>query len=186
MTTVTILPAVETPQLVVREFELLDWEAFSDYMMSPSYQRFIALRFRTEAEVKAFVSRTVARQGDERRNVFHLAAEGLQEGRAIGDGFIIMQRRGIAEIGWGVGPEYWGRGLGTEIGRALLGLAFERLHASRVWAKIMSANGASLKLARRIGMRHIENHPGYPQGGGRFGPVDVFSMTEECYFDLPY
>jgi RimJ/RimL family protein N-acetyltransferase len=186
MKTLTWLPAVETPQLILREIEVLDWEAFGDYMMLPSYHRFIALRFRSQDEVKAFVTRTVARQGDERRNVFHLAAEGLREGRALGDGFIIVQRNRVMEIGWGVHPEHWGRGLGTEIGRALLALAFERLDAARVWAKVMSANGGSLNVARRIGMQHIEAHPDYPAGGGRFEPVDIFSMQSEAYFELPY
>lgn len=186
MTLLTTLPAVESPQLVLREIELDDWEAFSDFMMSPSYHRYIALRFRTDDEIRAFVTRTVARQGDERRHVFHLAAEGLSEGRAIGDGFIIMQRRAVAEIGWGVHPDHWGRGLGTEIGRALLGLAFERLGAKRVWAKVMSANTASVKLARAIGMRLVHSHPDYPSGGGKFEPVDIFALNSAAYFDLPY
>ncbi len=186
MTTITRLPALETPQLILREIEVNDWEAFGEYMMLPSYHRFIALRFRTEDEVKAFVNRTVARQGDERRNVFHLAAEGLREGRALGDGFIIVQRKGLVEIGWGVDPEHWGRRIGTEIGRALLALAFERLNAKRVWAKIMTANGASLKVAEHIGMKHAENHPDYPAGSGRFEPVDIFALTAEAYYELPY
>lgn len=186
MTTLTILPAVETPQLVIREFEHHDWEAFSEFMMAPGYQRHITMRLRNEDEVKAFVHRTVARQGDDRRHVYHLAAEGLREGRALGDGFIIRQKNRVSEIGWGVHPDHWGRGLGTEIGRALISLAIERMGAPRVWAKIMSANAPSLKLARRIGLRHLETNPHYPAGGGRFEPVDIFSLTSDAYYDLPY
>jgi RimJ/RimL family protein N-acetyltransferase len=186
MTLLAILPAVETPQLVLREIEVNDWEAFCDFMLLPSYHRYIALRFRTDDEIKAFVTRTVARQGDERRHVFHLAAEGLREGRALGDGFIIMQRNRIAEIGWGVHPDHWGRGLGTEIGRALMGLAFERLNAKRVWGKVMTANRPSLQVARHIGLQHVESHKNYPAGGGRFEPVDILALSAEAYFDLPY
>jgi RimJ/RimL family protein N-acetyltransferase len=186
MTTLSAMPAIETPHLVVREFELHDWEAFGDFMMHPGYLRHITMRFRSDDEIRAFVTRTVARQGDERRNVFHLAAEGLKEGRAIGDGFIIMQRKGVAEIGWGVHPQYWGRGLGTEIGRALMGLAFERLKADRVWAKVMTANAASRKLATRIGLRHAQSHADFPAGNGRFEPVDIFALNSEGYYDLPY
>lgn len=186
MTILTTLPAIETPQLILREIEVNDWEGFGDYMTSPSYHRHIALRFRTQDEVKAFVTRTVARQGDERRHVFHLAAEGLREGRAIGDGFLIVQRKSVVEVGWGVHPDFWGQGVGTELGRALLALAFERLKAERVWAKIMSANGASLQVARRIGMMPSQHLDDYPAGGGQFEPVDIYAMTAEAYFDLPY
>jgi ribosomal-protein-alanine N-acetyltransferase len=186
MTILTTLPAVETPSLILREIAGRDWRAFMTFMTGTAYQRHIALKLRNEAEIKAFVARQVARQGDERRNVFHLAAEGKDKRVAVGDGFIILGRNGLAEIGWGVSPDHWHRGLGTEIGRALLGLAFERVSAARVWAKVMSGNGASLKLARRIGLKHERSYPDYPAGQGKFTAVEIFALRAEDYFDAPY
>ena len=63
MRTLTWLPAVETKNLIVREIEPRDWRAFVSFMLVPSYQRHIAMRFKDEDEVKAFVTRTVARAG---------------------------------------------------------------------------------------------------------------------------
>ena len=186
MRTLTSLPAVETPQLVLREIELRDTTAFTGFMTQEAYQRHIAMRLANEAEVRAFVIRSVARQGDERRNVFHLAAEEKSSGEAVGDGFIIVQRPKLLEIGWGVHPAMWSTGLGTEIGRALLGLCFERLKAERVWCKAMAANVASGRIAKRIGMRHFQSHPDYPAGGGRSTPVDIFALQAPEYFDLAY
>jgi [ribosomal protein S5]-alanine N-acetyltransferase len=186
MTILATLPAVETPSLILREIAGRDWRAFSSFMIGSAYQRHIALRLRTEAEVKAFVARQVARQGDERRNVFHLAAEDKEKRIAVGDGFIILGRNGLAEIGWGVSPDCWRRGFGTEIGRALLGLAFERVSASRVWAKVMSANEASLRLSLRIGLKHDRSHPDYPAGHGKFAAVEIFALSAADYFDAPY
>lgn len=77
-------------------------------------------------------------------------------------------------------------GLGTEIGRALLGLAFERLRAERVWCKVMVPNSASARLARRIGMKHLRSHPDYQAGHGRHTPVEFYTMAVEDYFDLTY
>ena len=186
MTTLTSLPAVETQQLVVREIELRDAQAFAGFMTQESYQRHIAMRLKDNTEVKAFVTRTVARQGDDRRNVFHLAAEEKLSGEAVGDGFIIVQHKRVVEIGWGVHPAMWGLRIGTEIGRALLGLAFERIKAERVWCKTMQANIASERLARRIGLRHVQSHAGYPAGGGRVEPVHIFALTAPEYFELAY
>ena len=186
MTTLAILPAVETPSLIVREIEVRDAEPFAGFMTQDAYQRHIAMRLADEAEVKAFVLRSVARQGDERRNVFHLAAEEKISAEAVGDGFIIKQRPKTLEIGWGVHPAMWQMGLGTEIGQALLGLAFERLKAERVWCKVMSANTASARIARRIGMNHLQSHPDYPAGGGRHGPVEFYAMSADDYFDRGY
>jgi RimJ/RimL family protein N-acetyltransferase len=186
MSLVTVLPAVETPQLIVREIEPRDAETFARFMTQGTYQRHIAMRLKDAAEVKAFVVRSVARQGDERRNVFHLAAEEKFSGEAVGDGFIIVQRPKLFEIGWGVHPAMWRMGLGTEIGRALLGLAFERMGAQRLWCKVFSANVASARLARRIGLRHVRSHPDYPAGGGRFAAVEIFALGASEYFDLAY
>lgn len=186
MSTLTILPAVETPQLVLREIEMRDAKPFAGFMTQEEYQRHIALRLANEAEVKAFVTRSVARQGDDRRNVFHLASEEKLSGEAVGDGFLILQRPGLIEIGWGVHPALWSMGFGTEIGQALLGLAFERLKAERVWCKVMTANAASIRIARRIGMRHVQSHSDYPAGGGRFAAVDIFAIILPEYFDLSY
>src|SRR4051812_33248217 len=107
MKTLAILPAIETPQLMLREIEPRDARNFARFMMQPAYQRFIAMQLKNEAEVKAFVTRQVARQGDERRNVYHLAAEEKLSGEAIGDGFIITQKEEGAEVGWGVHPAMW-------------------------------------------------------------------------------
>jgi RimJ/RimL family protein N-acetyltransferase len=186
MTLLTRLPAVETHSLILREIESRDADAFCGFMMQDTYQRHIAMRLSNEAEVKAFVNRSVSRQGDERRNVFHLAAEEKLSGEAIGDGFLIAQRPGTVEIGWGLHPAMWRMGLGTEIGRALLGLAFERLRAERVWCKVMVPNSASARLARRIGMKHLRSHPDYQAGHGRHTPVEFYTMAVEDYFDLTY
>ena len=135
MTLLTRLPAVETQSLMLREIEPRDTEAFCGFMMQDSYQRHIAMRLSSEAEVKAFVNRSVARQGDDRRNVFHLAAEEKMSSEAIGDGFLIVQRPRTLEIGWGLHPAMWRMGLGTEIGCA-------------VWASPSSGSRRSASGAR--------------------------------------
>jgi len=186
MSTITRLPAVETPSLVLREIELRDSLTFSSFMTQEAYQRHIAVRLASEQEVRAFVTRAVARQGDERRTVFHLAAEEKLSGEAIGDGFLILQRPRTIEIGWGLHPAMWRMGLGTEIGEALLGLAFERLKAENVWCKVMGGNEASARLARRIGLRHLKSHPDYPTAPGHHGLVEFYAMSDSDYFDLSY
>ena len=107
MKTLTVLPPVETPALIVREMELSDAPALTGFMADPRYQRHIAVRFRDADEVKAFVARTVARQGDSRRQVYHLTAAEKDGGTPVGDGFLIRGRDGRVEIGWGVARQHW-------------------------------------------------------------------------------
>lgn len=186
MRTVTRLPAVETRSLILREIELRDAQSFANFMLQEDYQRFIAARLANLAEVRAFVSRAVARQGDERRSAFHLAAEEKHSGEAIGDGFLIRQQPRNVEIGWGLHPAMWRMGLGREIGAALLGLAFERLGADTVWSKVMGGNAASARLAQTIGMRRTRAVTDYAIAPGVTGRVDVFTMTAARYFERSY
>ena len=186
MTTVKAMTALETPHLVLREIMGHDAEELAAFMTQPRYQKHIAHRLRDGAMVKDFVRRQLAAQADSRRHVFHLAAEEKFSGDVVGEGFIIQHGDGSHEIGWGVHPAMWSMGLGTEIGHALLGVAFERLSARRVWSKVMTANEASAKLARRIGMALVTSHDSYSLGNGQVGPVDIYALTAHDYFDLPY
>jgi [ribosomal protein S5]-alanine N-acetyltransferase len=186
MGTVLAIRAVETAHLILREIERKDTPEFAGYMTQPRYQRHITHRLRNETMVKDFVARQVAAQNDIRRQVYHLAAEEKSSGEVVGDGFIISHGTGSYEIGWGVHPAMWSMGLGTEIGRALLAVGFERLKAQSLWCKVMSENSASGKLARRIGMESKVNGEDYPLGQGQTVPVDIYVITAATYFELPY
>ena len=58
------------------------------------------------------------------------------------------------EIGWHVARRHWGRGIATEMGRALLVRAFETLELEVVHAVVEPPNVRSQNVARKIGMRH--------------------------------
>jgi [ribosomal protein S5]-alanine N-acetyltransferase len=186
MTALKAMAEIETPHLVLREIERDDADELAAFMTQPRYQRHIAHRLRDGAMVNDFVSRQVAARADSRRHVFHLAAEEKMSGDVVGEGFIINHGNGCFEIGWGVHPAMWAMGLGTEIGRALLGVSFERLKARDVWCKVMDGNTASAKLARRNGMKHMASHQDHPTTPGQRGPVHVFNLSVADYFDMPY
>ncbi len=186
MSTLTVLPALETPHLLMRELTTADAKDFSLFMTQPRYQRFIAHRLHNETEVAAFVGRHIVGQSETRRNVYHLAAEEKHSGEAVGDGFLIDHGGQHFEIGWGLHPALWRMGFGKEIGRAMLAIGFEHLKAKSIFCKVMRPNVASQRLAIRIGMLPGKTTETYPVGQGRMETVDHFSLTEEGYFNAPY
>jgi ribosomal-protein-alanine N-acetyltransferase len=186
MPTLIRLPAVDTRALILREVEHRDVRGFARYMIRPDYQLFIASRQRSEAEVRAFVSRCLIEQRSLTRKVFHVAAESKRSGATIGDGFLIMRAGQQAEIGWGVAPQHWRQGLGTEIARALAALAVERLGAEQVWCKVMTPNRASLRVAEKSGFTYSRTVAAYETGRGQHTDVKVFEMTRPAYFEAPY
>lgn len=179
------LPALETPRLLVREVAAGDWKPFARYMTDREYQRHIAVRFASPGQVRDHVLRAVARRTAD--GLWSLAFAGeLKHSRVvIADGFIHRARKS-AEIGWGLDPSHWRRGLGRELVTALLAFAFEHLDCERVWCKVMAGNAASLSLAKRAGLKWAKSSADYPVGGGRSESVQFFAMSRESYLDLPY
>ena len=59
------------------------------------------------------------------------------------------------EVGWHVHPDFWRRGIATELARALLERGFTRTGEQVLHAVIDAGNGASRSVARRAGMHHL-------------------------------
>ena len=80
---------------------------------------------------------------------------------------------GTAEIGWWLNPEYWGRGITTAAAMAMVDVFFGSRGLMRLWAPVMGGNGASARVAEKIGMRREGVAPStYLKGGVRYDQVN--------------
>lgn len=189
MATITLLPEIVTPSLIVREMTMADSAALAAYMIDPRYRRYLDLprsAFRNEHGPLRLVVSACADQRSPLRRHFLLAAEARDTGRVIGDGFIALTRNGTAEIGWGVDPRQWGRGLGLEIARAMTALAIERLKAPAAVCKVMAPNIPSRRVAELAGFAAMRPIPAFRTGDGRVLEVLRFRLECDRYFDQPY
>ena len=59
------------------------------------------------------------------------------------------------EIGWHLGRFAWGKGYATEAGRAGIRYGFANLGLETIYALTLPENTRSMKVCRRIGMRHL-------------------------------
>jgi RimJ/RimL family protein N-acetyltransferase len=67
-----------------------------------------------------------------------------------------MEPSGEIEIGWHLGREYWGMGYASEAARAVVEYGFRVNPAiPRLLALVYSANVASQKVAKNVGMEHL-------------------------------
>lgn len=85
------------------------------------------------------------------------AAELREDGRLIG--FVglappafLPEVMPTVEVGWRLDPDWWGRGLATEAGRAALAFGFERLGLTEVVSIYEPENVASGRVMERLGM----------------------------------
>ena len=59
-----------------------------------------------------------------------------------------------AEIGYWIGTEYWGMGICTEAGMAVLKRGFETLGLHRIYAGHFGSNPASGRVLQKLGMKY--------------------------------
>ena len=92
-----------------------------------------------DAVSKAVIGRAILR---------HLDVEGVDE----------------IEVGYGFMPEYWGRGLATEVARACVRVGFERLGVETLVAITTPENLASQHVMRKAGLVYERDilHSGVP------------------------
>ena len=75
-------------------------------------------------------------------------------GEAIGAAGIILKDdvyRDNGEIGYWIGQDYWGKGIGTWVVKELVKIAFEDLKLHRVYAEVFEKNIASAHILEKNG-----------------------------------
>jgi ribosomal-protein-alanine N-acetyltransferase len=75
---------------------------------------------------------------------------------------------GCVEIGYSMVPSYQGRGIATEMVRALCGWALRQPGVSGIEAETTRANAASIRVLEKAGFMRIEPGPGVPGDSVRF------------------
>ena len=166
---------IETARLALRPLTLDDVDALADLYQDPDVRRYFPEgtlnREETRDEVAWIIDVYYARFG------FGLWATILKEtGELIGrcgllpwtavpepDGGLRIQHvaerppepegsRLEVELAYLLAKEHWGKGLGTEAARAVVGFASERLHLPRLICLFDPENVASRRVAEKVGM----------------------------------
>lgn len=186
MSTELLLPQVTMPGLGFREWKTGDAAALARFMTRPEYNRWLAIKLQSVAEIEVMLKRHLARQKTRGRRHFRLCAVDAGTGELVADGFIWLLGGGAAEIGWGVDPTVWNTGCGTMMGEVLCAMAVERLDATEVWCKVMSPNLASARIARKLGFSMQRTVMPGSTGLDRSHDVEIFRLLGEEYFERGY
>lgn len=131
---------------------------FTEYTGSEEASRFLprgahATQARTEAVIDAWGERNWA-TGD--RFVWSIISR--TEQRPIGL-FLMFKVIDGAEIHYGLGPAFWGRGLATEAGLAIMDWVARRSELSGVHTICAAAHDASCRVLEKIGLRRDQLVP---------------------------
>ncbi|MBS0615745.1 MAG: GNAT family N-acetyltransferase [Verrucomicrobia bacterium] len=164
---------LQTTRLVLREFNLNDFEAFAHIVADPEVMRFSLFGpMNKEKALQYFQQRIL---GHYHNHGFGLWAI-IFENQAIGFAGLISQeidREKKIELGYRLLPQYWGKGLATEACQGILKYAFENCKFKEIISIVEPTNVRSLRVAERVGMTLWKNttYHGTAVGIYRIGPL---------------
>ncbi|CCM75070.1 GNAT family N-acetyltransferase [Rhizobium mesoamericanum] len=158
----TNIPTIETARLLLRPHTVDDFSDYATMWSDEAVVRFIGGVPSTREQTWARMLRVAGMW--HHMGFGFLAIEEKQSGRFIGEaGFLDMKRdmhpvstEGTLETGWGLMPFAQGHGYASEALTALIAWAQERFPAKPMTCIIDPENGASLRLARKLGFHEVQ------------------------------
>jgi ribosomal-protein-alanine N-acetyltransferase len=106
--------------------------------------------FRTRTLKKTLADWLDRVSNDSKVTRFAIDVNGILAG-GIGIQPLTGEHTGVADFGYWLGYDFWGRGIATSAARALVPYAFETLGTRRLEAPIMAANVASGRVLEKAG-----------------------------------
>jgi len=92
-----------------------------------------------------------------------------------------MHSGGIAEIGYLILPEYWGKGYGTLIAKELINVCFNRLNLHKVTASCNIDNIGSWKIMEKVGMKKEGTFEAQRFKNGKFVNELKYGLVNEAF-----
>lgn len=145
-------PVLQTPRLRLRRTHADDADALYAIHSDPQVMRYWSSPAWTERQQAVEKLTDIERQLAE-MDVYVWGIALRNSDLLIGSTalFALQREQGRAEIGYSLGSQYQGMGLGQEALRAVLGFAFDTLDLRRIEADIDPRNLPSMKLVERLG-----------------------------------
>ncbi|MGD6941450.1 GNAT family N-acetyltransferase [Cytobacillus gottheilii] len=143
---------IKTSRLLIRHFDLKDWQAVYEYTSDRQVMKYIPEGVFTEEDVKAFINKNTAAEAK------YFPVVLIEKDLLIGH-MVFHQYFGehTYEIGWVFNPKYYSKGYASEAAKALLDYGFGKMKLHRMIATCQPENIASYRVMEKIGMRR-EGH----------------------------
>lgn len=145
----------ETKRVKIREFEQSDVFAIKEYGQNEAVYRYTDWGPNTEESSKEFVACNIKNQNKEERDSYELIIENKEDEAFMGVCGLCITSKSNREawISYGFKEEYWGKGYGTEVAKAMLDFGFRTLKLHRIFAICHVENKGSEHVLQKIGMQ---------------------------------
>lgn len=169
---------LETDRIILREFELTDYKSVYEFNSNLQVQKYTGDEIiQSEERAKELITK-VSKKDYEHYGYGRWAAVYKPENRIIGfAGLKYIPELKETDIGFRFLPEYWGKGIATEISIAIIKYGFESLNLDRIIGIAMPENIGSCRVLEKIGLKFFKIDD-YENDGGSY---HWFAINKEQY-----
>ena len=172
---------VTTARLRLREFVASDFDAVLAYSSDARVTRYLFFGPRDADSTTEYLEELLVSQRETPRTRFELAVEESDTGRLIGACDLSLIERNVADLGYMLELNAWGKGYATEIATSLLEAAFLQLRADRVISTVDVNNSASIRVLEKIGMRWEAIYRKHRRAKNRWWDCHLFVLPREVW-----
>lgn len=156
-------------RLWLREVAESDVEPLHAIYGDPAATEHLPFPPRTVEQVAEVVRGALRAAAEQPRRLYALAVVDAADQDVIGVARLHLEadRPHSAEIGLGLRPDHWGRGMGTDLVRLLLSFGFKQLGLHRIWGARAPANlpaQLALLTAGMVEEGRLRHHVATPDG----------------------
>ncbi|CAG9623625.1 GNAT family N-acetyltransferase [Sutcliffiella rhizosphaerae] len=136
----------------LREFTEADWIDVHKYASQYIVCKYQPWGPNTEEDSQVFVNQIIRDASSAERTRFAFAV--LYNEKMIGSGEINIRdfTNKVGEVAYIVNPDYWGKGIATDIAKLLINFGFKKLNLHRIYATCDPRNVGSAKVLEKVGM----------------------------------
>ena len=159
---------IETPRTILRRFTIKDVQDVYELNSNTDVQKYTGDELVTSVErAKELITNTsfsdYNKYGYGRWAVVH-----KEDNKVIGfAGLKYLPEIDESDIGYRFLPDYWGRGIATEVSIPIIGYGFNQLDLPRIVGIAMPENIGSWKILEKIGLSFYKMDE-YPNEGGNY------------------
>ncbi len=182
------LPMLETERLKLRKITLDDISEIYSYASDEEVSKFLTWEtHRSVTDTKAFVEYAINQYKNKQLAPWGIECKENREFIGTIDFISWKVNHRVAEIGYVISKEYWGKGITTEAVKEVVKFGFKQMDLVRIQAQCFTENQASARVLEKAGLvcEGILRKAMYIKGNHR--DIKMYSILREDFFnDLSY
>ncbi|KAB2334514.1 GNAT family N-acetyltransferase [Cytobacillus depressus] len=174
------LPTLETERLLLRKITLEDVEDMYSYCSNEEVSKYVTWDTHQKlSDTKEFVE--FALNQYENRKVAPWGIEYKENEKLIGTiDFVSWQvQHNVAEIGYIISQDYWGKGIATEAATEVIQFGFNHMNLVRIQARCFVENIGSERVMKKTGMSFEGIHRKGMFIKGKHQDLKMYSILKE-------